>query len=191
MEIKLILIALAVLSVAGAGGYIVHRISSNAIAGYQQKVDVAEAKAQAAADKEKQIGENHIVDMSAAFDAGAESAKGVAAKIAARQRPYVQNLQGAAFTQCDAGADFVQLVNYSSANMRAAAVAGFSDAAMPATGAIAGRQAGNTGGSNVSGQVSSGSVGAVRPPARSTDSPNPVPGLNLPTHPRPKPVPIR
>jgi hypothetical protein len=191
MEIKLIMIALVVLSLAGAGGYIVHRISSNAVAAYQQKVDEADAKLAEQDKKLQDEAANHITDMSAAYQAGAENAKGVSAKIFARGKQYAQANPAFSNVACDAGTDFVQLINYSSANLRAAAAAGFSDATMPAAGTVSGRPTGNAGQPDAKGPQPIGPVGTVHPPERPANSPSALPGSGVRENPRPKPVPIR
>jgi hypothetical protein len=164
-----ILAAAAVIGLGAWTAAVWHKASTGAVASYQQKLDEADAKLAAQAKLQEDAAANHITGMTAAFNAGANSAKNLSIKVQTKGQQYVAANKAFDNPACNVGDDIVHLINYESANMRAASTAGFSDAGLPASAAVSGRPDENNGKPNASGSGPQRSVGTVPPKPRPID----------------------
>lgn len=171
MELAIILLCAWGASLAGMYFY----AGDAKVESYVQKEAAAQAKIDAQAHTIIVQANDEIVHMDAAFQAGVDSAKKVGATITARGAQIAKTVPAFSNLACDAGAEFVQLVNYSGANMRTAANPDFKPSAMPAAGTDPGRQAENASGSVARGPQSQGTVGGVHPKPRPVDRAGAVP----------------
>lgn len=185
--IQLIMILALVVAVgAGVGSFALHERNA-AVNAEREKVAAAQAKADKATQEATQAAADNIANMQGAYEAGEAKGKEIGAQYRAKGAGYVAANPAFKLAQCDIGPDLLRLINDSTRAMRTPTFASVDSPAMPSTGPTAGRQNADGNGGASGGSQSGGSVGAVHPPERSTDSAGQVPNAGMQPPPKPKP----
>lgn len=188
LEAKVIIFGIIVLAIGSTiAGYTLYE-RHQAVAAYQVKVNEQEAKLKEKDDKLIAVANEEIVHMDAAFKAGEEKANALRPQIKVRSDKYVAANKAFANPVCDVGADFLYLINSATSGMRTATIASERPNSVPAAGPITGQPNGNGSTGAAGGSKPSGSVGPVHPQPRPIDSTSTIPGHDLSTHPKPKPI---
>ena len=165
------------------GGYGVYQWEEGKIARAQQAQVEAQNAVDAAAREAEQEAANKIIDMNAAFEAGESNAKVITRTVYAKGQSYVASNAVFNLRECVVPPDGMQQLNSARAGVRTTTAAAGSAAAVPGAGTDSGRPTVDPVPATPEGH---GAVGPVHPESRPADSSGQVPGLGVPTHPKPK-----